>query len=150
MNIAVSACLLGEQCRFDGASKPCAAVQALSARHRLVPVCPEVAGGLPVPHPPCEVVAGACPLRVVDAEGADRTAAFEAGARAVLARIREERCELAVMKAKSPSCGSGLIYDGAFTGTLIPGDGVAVRLLRACGIRVVDETQVPEALEALD
>ena len=115
MNIAVSACLLGEPCRYDGTARPCEAVVALGERHKLVPVCPEVLGGLPVPHPPCEIVLAERALRVVDADGADRTDAFVAGAAKALELVRQEGCKLAVLKAKSPSCGSGQVYDGTFS-----------------------------------
>lgn len=141
MKIAVSACLLGTPCRFDGASKPCDAVLALRELHELIPVCPEVAGGLPVPHEPCEIVADRAELRVIDATGIDRTGAFEQGARATLDLVQAEGCELAVLKAKSPSCGTGRIYDGTFTGTLVPGDGVAARMLAEAGVRVINERQ---------
>lgn len=149
MKIAVSACLMGVPCRFDGKSKPCGDVLALRAGHELVEVCPEVEGGLPVPHPPCEIVAGEPSLRVVDAEGADRTGAFLEGARKTLETVKREGCELAILKAKSPSCGTGLVYDGTFTGTLVPGFGVAAGLLRAEGFRVLDETQLRETLAGL-
>ena len=142
MKIAVSACLLGEPCRFDGAAKPCAQVIDLGKRHELVPVCPECAGGLPTPRPASEIYAAAPALRVVNAEGADVTAAFLAGAQRTLELVRVEGCGLAVLKAKSPSCGSGLVYDGTFTRTLVPGWGVAARLLADAGIPVMDETQV--------
>lgn len=146
MNIAVSACLLGEPCRYDGASKPCEAVVALSECHELVPVCPEVSGGLDVPHAPCEVVASERALRVVDAEGCDVTEAFMGGAQATLDQIKTAGCKLAIFKAKSPSCGSGLVYDGTFSRTLVPGYGVAARLLRQEGIRVLDELQLQDIL----
>ncbi|MCI8469386.1 MAG: DUF523 domain-containing protein [Eggerthellaceae bacterium] len=138
MILAVSACLLGEPCRYDGAARPCPAVIDLGRRHQLVPVCPERAGGLPVPRPPSEVT-GRDPLRVSDARGADVTAAFEEGARRTLEEALGAGCEVAVLKAKSPSCGSGLIYDGSFSGTLAPGWGVAAALLRDAGLRVLDE-----------
>ena len=146
MNIAVSACLLGEPCRYDGTARPCEAVVALGERHKLVPVCPEVLGGLPVPHPPCEIVLAERALRVVDADGADRTDAFVAGAAKALELVRQEGCKLAVLKAKSPSCGSGQVYDGTFSGTLAPGFGVTARLLRSEGVRVVDEDLLQDAL----
>ena len=142
MKIAVSACLLGEPCRFDGAAKPCAQVIDLGKRHELVPVCPECAGGLPTPRPASEIDVAAPALRVVNAAGEDVTAAFMSGARRTLELVRAEGCEMAVLKAKSPSCGSGLVYDGTFTRTLAAGDGTTVRALRAAGIPVVDETQV--------
>lgn len=139
--LAVSACLLGERCRFDGASKPSAQVKALADRFKLVPICPEVAGGFPVPHPPCEIMAGARPTRVIDANGADVTQRFHEGAARCLEQLRDTDCRAAVLKSKSPSCGSGLVYDGTFSGSLVPGWGVAAELFRDAGIFVIDETQ---------
>lgn len=138
MILAVSACLLGEPCRYDGGSAPRGRVAALAARHGLVPVCPECAGGLAAPRHPAEIV-GRDPLRVADAEGCDVTDAFEAGAAACLAEALAAGCAGAVLKAKSPSCGSGCVYDGSFSGALVPGWGVAAARLRDAGIPVVDE-----------
>lgn len=137
MNIAVSACLLGVPCRFDGEARPCAAVQRLraSGEHTVVPICPESGAGLPIPRSPNEVVAGAAELRVIDADGADNTAAFVQGAQRALGA----GCTHAILKAKSPSCGSGRIYDGTFTGTLVDGWGVAARMFRDASIKVIDE-----------
>lgn len=144
--VAVSACLLGHACRFDGRSKPSAQVQSLSQHFRLLPICPEVAGGLPVPHPPCEIVDGSRPVRVVDESGRDVTREFHAGAAHCLEQLRDADCRVAVLKAKSPSCGSGRVYDGTFSGTLVPGWGVAAQLLRDAGVAVFDETQVASLL----
>ena len=150
MRIAVSACLLGEPCRFDGRAKPCVRVQKLAERgHELVPVCPEAAGGLPTPRTPCEIVRApwmgarsqaARPWKIVDANGVERTEAYAHGARIELARAEAAGCELAILKAKSPSCGSGEVYDGTFSGTLIPGQGIAAAAFRDAGIPVADET----------
>ena len=148
MKIAVSACLLGEPCRYDGASKPCDAMIALRGAHEIVPVCPECAGGLPTPRVPNEVLRHGDDLRVFAADGADNTEAFLAGARRELARAQEAGCALAVLKSKSPSCGSGRIYDGTFSGTLADGWGIAAALFRDAGIRVIDETQI-EHIEGL-
>lgn len=148
MKIAASACLLGAPCRFDGASKPCADVLALRDFHEVTPVCPEVAGGLSVPHPAFEIVAEQRALRVVDRQGADGTDAFLAGAQSVVDCVRAQGCQLAVLKSKSPSCGNGLIYDGTFTGTLVAGYGVAARALRAEGVRVLDENQLRACVAA--
>ena len=141
MNIAVSACLLGVPCRFDGEARPCAAVQRLrvSGEHTVVPICPESGAGLPIPRSPNEVVAGAAELRVIDADGADNTAAFVQGAQRALERALGAGCTHAILKAKSPSCGSGRIYDGTFTGTLVDGWGVAARMFRDASIKVIDE-----------
>lgn len=149
-SIAVSACLLGQPCRFDGRAKPSSAVQALAGEHRLVPVCPEVLGGLPVPRPPAEVQCGAPAWQVVNAAGEDVTAAYKAGAREACAVARREGCTAAVLKAKSPACGCGLIYDGTFSGRLVPGWGVAAAALREAGISVVDEHHTEELRPLLD
>lgn len=148
MRIAVSACLLGKACRYDGGSKPCAAVQALAADHELVPICPECAGGLRIPRAPSEIVAGAPELRVVDSEGRDHTRAYLLGAQRTLERVQRRGCRLAVLKSKSPSCGTGLVHDGSFSGALVPGFGVAARALVDAGIPVIDETQVDSIAQA--
>ena len=144
MIIAVSACLLGTPCRFDGEARPCAAVQALRERHTIVPVCPESMGGLRIPRLPNEIVRVGVGLRVVDSDGVDNTAAFVAGARAALERAQAAGCEAAVLKAKSPSCGSGRVYDGSFTGTLTEGWGIAAQLFRDAGVPVVDENHLAD------
>jgi len=144
MNILVSRCLLGEPCRYDGKSKPVPQVRALEKQgHTLIPVCPEVLGGLPTPRPPAELQPDG---RVVNRAGEDVTAAYRSGAEQVLTLARVHNCELAVLKAKSPSCGNLQRYDGTFTGTLIPGQGVAAALLTKQGIRVLDEEHLAELL----
>ncbi|MDO4290942.1 MAG: DUF5662 family protein [Eggerthellaceae bacterium] len=144
MKVAVSACLLGEPCRYDGTAKPCEAARALLNRPdvEVVPVCPEVAGGLPTPREPSEIThAGAC-WRVTARDGADVTQAFVRGAEATLETVRREGCRMAVLKAKSPSCGSRQVYDGTFTGTLRSGYGVTAKLLADHNIPVIDETEI--------
>lgn len=140
--ILVSACLLGAPVRYDAKSCPNAAVQALADRFELVPVCPECLGGLPTPRTPSEIRPGSPAPRVVSEDGEDRSAAFAAGARACLEIARENGCTLAIMKAKSPSCGLGRVYDGSFSGVLVPGDGVATSVLKEAGIRVLNEEDV--------
>ena len=140
MKILVSACLLGTPCRYDGQSKPVLALERLREMgHTLVPVCPEVLGGLPTPRPPAELQPDG---RVVNRVGEDVTAPYRKGAELALDLARAEGCALAVLKAKSPSCGCHQIYDGSFTGNLIPGQGVTARLLEESGIQVVDETEL--------
>lgn len=139
MKILVSACLLGVPCRYDGKSKKHPEVEALRSQgHELIPVCPEVQGGLSTPRPPAERQQDG---RVVNREGTDVTAQYQAGAEIALNTAREQGCELAILKERSPSCGSGEIYDGTFTGQLIPGDGVAAQRLRQAGIKVLGESQ---------
>ena len=139
MKIVVSACLLGEPCRYDGRSKPCEAVIRLGERHELIPVCPEVMGGLPTPRPPAELQADG---RVMNREGIDVSAAYRKGAEETLRVAREQGCRVALLKEKSPSCGKGRIYDGSFSGVLTDGCGVTVSLLLRSGIRVLGESEI--------
>lgn len=137
----ISGCLLGHNCKYDGGNNLCPEVQAFCAENHYVVVCPETAGRLPVPRPPAERIG----RRVVDKEGSDLTAAFIAGAEASLricdtaANISGEALEGAILKANSPSCGSGTIYDGTFSGTLTSGDGVFAEALRRRRIPVISE-----------
>ena len=137
MNILVSRCLLGDPCRYDGKSKPVPGIDALKgAGHTLIPICPEVMGGLPTPRPPAEIQPDG---RVINRAGEDVTAEYAAGAQAALELARKHGCTAAVLKANSPSCGSRFVYDGSFSRTLIPGQGIAARLLHDAGLTVVDE-----------
>ena len=144
MRLLVSACLLGACCRYDGGSKPCPQVLALLERHTLFPVCPEQLGGLPTPRLPAERQG----RRVVRRDGADVTAAYERGAQEAARLYALLRCEGAVLKSRSHSCGCGEIYDGSFTGAKIPGDGVTARLLLERGAPVYTE-EMGEALSRL-
>ena len=142
--LLISACLTGVNCKYDGGNNalPEETLRALSEKYRLVPVCPEMLGGLPAPRIPCERLGG----RVVNRSGEDVTEAFRRGAEAALRLAGKEGCEKALLKAKSPSCGGGAIYDGSFSHRVIPGDGVAAELLRAAGLEILDETRVSELL----
>ena len=125
--LLISACLLGENCKYDGGNNalPPEKLAALRERFELVPVCPERLGGLPTPRVPSERRDG----RVVNREGVDVTDAFRRGAEETLRIARENGCRRALLKTNSPSCGSGTIYDGSFSGTLTGGYGVAAELL---------------------
>lgn len=140
MRLLVSACLLGVMCRYDGQSRPDEKVLTLLKNHVLVPVCPEQLGGLSTPRCPCEIQGD----RVMSREGDDRTAEYEKGAQEALRLCRLFSCEAAVLKAKSPSCGLGCVYDGTFSGTLRPGDGVTAGLLKNSGVPVYTEKNLPE------
>ena len=143
MIILVSACLLGVGCRYDGESKPNDAVLALLERHTLIPVCGEVMGGLPTPRIPSERRGEA----VINAAGQDVTAAYRRGA-AEGARLADlYGAKTAILKERSPACGSGRIYDGTFTHTLTDGWGVTAELLRQNGVTVYGESQVPDLVE---
>ena len=140
--VVVSACLTGVPCRYNGRAVESEQGRALAAEAGAVVFCPEVAGGLPTPREPAEIVGGDGEdvlqgrARVVDATGADCTAQFVDGAHQVLAAARAAGARRALLMARSPSCGCGQIYDGTFSGTLRPGDGVAAALLRRNGIQV--------------
>lgn len=136
--VLVSACLLGENCKYSGGNNYNKEVAALKKRYELISVCPEQLGGLPTPRVPCEIAAG----RVVNQDGADKTEAFVLGARRSLELAQKHNCTLAVLKENSPSCGSGTIYDGSFTGKLITGNGITAALFVEKGIKVVGESQV--------
>ncbi|OUO32486.1 purine-nucleoside phosphorylase [Olsenella sp. An293] len=138
MRVAISACLLGAPVRYDGGSKPVSEVLELAEKVDVVRVCPETASGLPVPRPPAEQLGG----RVLLADGRDVTAEFDLGARRCLDAVRRSPVRLAVLKAKSPSCGVGLVYDGTYSGRLVPGQGVFARRLEEEGICVVTEDTV--------
>lgn len=137
MKLLVSACLLGIGCKYSGRDnlRPELLEQLRRAGHTLIPVCPEIYGGLPTPRPPAERRNG----RVMTEAGADVTAQYRKGAEAALELYRRCGCEAALLKAKSPSCGSGVIYDGTFSHTKIAGDGVTAELLKSNGIPVYTE-----------
>lgn len=142
MKILVSACLLGRKCRYDGGSFDPARISEHLTGHQLIPVCPEQLGGMATPRTPSERDGE----RVFARDGEDVTAAFYAGARMALALAQQEGCRCALLKERSPSCGSSLIYDGSFTGRKIPGEGVASELLRRHGIAIFSEEQLDELL----
>lgn len=144
MNILVSACLLGACCKYSGGNNRCSALlDALRAGgHTAVPVCPEIYGGLPTPRPPAERQGD----RVVTQAGTDVTAQYRKGAEEALAMAEMNGCRAAILKANSPSCGCGTIYDGSFSHRKVPGDGVAAQVLKAAGIAVYTEENFQELL----
>ena len=152
--ILVSACLLGVACRYDGESRPSGKLNAYATCGTVVPICPEVAGGLPTPRPPAEIAGAAAGLdghavldgqtRVLCHDGTDVTDQFIAGAEAVLSAAQRLGIRRAILKARSPSCGAGRINEGRFAGSLVPGDGVAAALLKRNGIQVMTEETLPE------
>ena len=137
-NILVSACLLGVSCRYDGKSKPNENVIALKDRYNLIPVCPEIMGGLPTPRTASEIQG----CQVVMGDGTNVTKEYRKGAEEVLRLCRLFGCKRAVLKEKSPSCGCGKVYDGTFSGKLIDGNGITAKLLMENGIEVFGETGI--------
>ncbi len=144
MRILISACLLGRPCRYDGQSKGIPALLALQEKHELIAVCPECDGGLPTPRIPSE----RCGTRVINQSGQDVTDAYRLGAQRALEVALAHGCKLAILKERSPSCGSGKIYDGSFSRVLIDGDGVTAELLKQSGIEVIGETEALRRLES--
>ena len=142
MRVLISACLLGVPCRYDGASKASPLALELAERCQLVPVCPEQLGGLPTPRPPAERQGQAVRTQA----GVDVTGAYRRGAEETLRLCRLLGCQAAVLKERSPSCGHGEIYDGTFTGTRVPGDGVTAEYLKAVGIPVYGESELQQLL----
>jgi len=149
--ILVSACLLGERVRYNGEPLPCdERLRRWQEQGRLVMICPEVAGGLPVPRPPAEAQADG---RIVTGDGTDVSHYFAVGAEAAARLAASQQIRIAILKARSPSCGSGEIYDGSFSGQRISGDGVTAARLKAMGVAVFTEAQLAQVetlLQALD
>jgi len=155
--ILISACLLGQRVRYDGASKQLShpLLQRWLHEDRLLPLCPEMSGGLPVPRPAAEITAPCAADvlahrgQVATAEAEDVSRYFLDGAEHALALCREHHIRLAILKDHSPSCGSTQVHDGHFNGTLIPGSGITTTLLQQHGIRVFNEHQLADAAACL-
>jgi len=150
----VSACLLGEAVRYNGGDMRCDDNILLRWQRdgRVISVCPEVGGGLPVPRPRAEITDGADGMQVLagnakvfDSNGRDVTAYLVCGAEHALERARAMRIRIAVLKEGSPSCGTGHTFDGSFTDTRVPNRGVTAALLRQAGIHVFSEARLAEA-----
>jgi len=137
--ILVSACLLGANCQYNGENDfTKELLEFLKDKGEFIAVCPEVLGGLPIPRDGAEIVGD----KVKTAKGGDVTKEFLSGAEKVLKIAKENNVDLAILKAKSPSCGVGTIYDGTFSRKLISGDGVTAALLRKNGIKVMTEKDI--------
>ncbi len=143
MNLLISACLMGVRCRYDGGTQKIACLDELLKRHVLIPICPEVMGGLSTPREPSEIVEG----RVMTRDGRDVTEAFQRGAEEAVRLAKLCGCSCALLKERSPSCGRGMIYDGTFSGQKREGDGLTAAALLREGVRVIGESQAGELLE---
>ena len=142
--LLISACLLGFCCKYDGGTNtlPADTIAALREQYELIPVCPETAGGLPIPRAPSERRGG----RVLSREGNDVTDEYEKGALLALALAERFGCRRALLKERSPFCGAGEIYDGTFSHSRIPGDGVAAEALRRAGLFLLGESELEKLI----
>ena len=140
MVILVSACLLGENCKYNGGNNRNERVLRYVPGHEVIPVCPEVLGGLPCPRKPVEWVGE----RVLTRDGDDCTENFRIGVQRALEVIADQQVDLAILQSRSPTCGVKQIYDGTFSGVRIDGQGVLAKALAARGIPLMDAEDVPE------
>ena len=137
-NIAVSACLLGYNCKYNGGNNYCGKLEKLKEQYNFVDICPEVLGGLSTPRVPSEIIGD----KVINKEGLDVTENYNKGAHLALEKLLANNCTLAILKAKSPSCGCGKIYDGTFSKTLVDGDGITTKIFKEHNIKVLTEEEI--------
>ncbi len=150
--LLISACLLGENVKYNGGNNYCKLLKKYKNLGLFLPVCPECLGNLPVPRPPAEIKNGTGHMvlegeaKVLDKSGRDITENFINGAEAVLELAQQAGIKYAILKARSPSCGAGKIYNGNFDGTLIGGDGITAALLKKHGLKIYTELDLTEDL----
>ncbi len=140
--LLISACLFGVACRYDGGVGKTVDIGRLAEKYELVPICPEIYGGLPTPRKPSERIGE----RVMMNDGTDVTENYKRGAEAALLLSKSLGCKKALLKERSPSCGSGKIYDGSFSAHITDGYGVAAELLIENGIAVFGESEIEKLL----
>ena len=138
MNILVSSCLLGLNCRFNGKGALLSDIKKLKEKYYIIPFCPEIYGGLPTPREPAEIVDG----KVITKSGIDVTSNYKAGAKQALDLCQLLNCKIAILKENSPSCGYYKIHNGKFDGGLVEGNGFTADLLSSNGIIVIGESQI--------
>lgn len=134
MRVLVSACLLGYNCKYNGKNNLNSKIVELLKTHEVIPVCPEMFGGLSCPRIPCEKVGD----RILDKEGKDCTKQFIKGAEEALNIAKEKQVDFAILQKRSPSCGNSVIYDGTFKGNLIAGNGVFAQKLQSLNIPIME------------
>lgn len=142
MNILISACLMGINCRYNGKSEIIKKLEELKEKYNLVPICPEIYGGLKTPRNPAERVND----KVLTNNGEDVTYNYAKGAEEILKLAKFYDCKYAILKERSPSCGFGRIYDGTFSKTTIDGNGVTADLLSKNGVKIIGESKIAELL----
>lgn len=140
--LLISACLLGNKCRYDGKDNVLDIIDELKEKYELIPVCPEVDGGLPTPRFPSEIRGD----KVINSQNEDNTAYFLKGAKKAIALVKKHHIRYALLKAKSTSCGKDYIYDGSFNHVLTSGNGILVRELLKLGVTIYNEQDVRRLL----
>lgn len=138
MKTVVSACLLGRNCKYNGGNNFCSRVAEFVREREVIEVCPEVLAGLGIPRTPIEIVNGT----VMDKKGNCPDTALRAAVARILESIDGEEIECAILKSRSPTCGVHQVYDGSFSGKLIPGSGILAQALKDAGYRVLDSEDV--------
>ena len=144
--IIVSGCLFGNDCRYKGDNCKCEELLTLAEKHTLIPVCPEQMGGLSTPRDPAEIVGD----KVISNHGKDVTYEYTKGAETALYIAKVNNADAVVLKANSPSCGKGIIYDGTFTGNKTSGNGLAAKMFLDEGYNVFTENEIQELIKFLD
>ena len=140
MKIAVSACLLGHNCKYSGGNNRSQKVLDYIEGHEVIPVCPEVTGGMPTPRVPVELKDS----KAINRDGEDVTEFFQRGVEKTMKKLDGQNIDLAILQPRSPSCGCKQIYDGTFTKTLIDGKGMFAQALADAGISMMDGDDIPE------
>ena len=138
MKILVSACLLGENCKYNGSNNYCAAVAEYVKDKEVITVCPEVMAGMGIPRIPIEIIDGV----LVDRNGNNVDAALRSAVAQAMELVRKEEIECAILQSRSPTCGVNEVYDGSFSGKLIPGAGVFAQALCNAGYHVIDAENI--------
>ena len=141
--ILVSACLIGENCRYDGKNSLCKEIKELAKYYDIIPICPEVSGGLKTPRHPSEITNG----RVMTIKGRDVTSNYHDGAYWASTIVRLKHIKLAILKERSPSCGVHLIHNGKFDGGVIAGKGITTQKLEQIGVKVINEEEAKNLLK---
>ena len=138
MKILVSACLLGENCKYNGGNNYNGAVAEFVRDKEVLPICPEMLAGMGCPRTPIEIVDGV----LMDRDGRNVDAAMRGAVEMAMKQISSEKIQCAVLQSRSPTCGVNQVYDGSFTGKLIPGTGIFAQALKDAGYRVIDAEDV--------
>lgn len=146
--ILVSGCLLGINCKYNGGNNKSEKLLKILDRYGFIPICPEQLGGMTTPRKPSEITKEG--WKVTDIDGQENTEAFLRGAEETLKIAKTFNVKFAILKEKSPSCGSNYIYDGTFSGKLIPGKGFTAKLLEENGIKVYSEEEIEQFIEDIE